>query len=161
MGQRVQPPERTLFYKSMLLCILAALLTDWALGRVPAGAARRGARALVLGAGVVAGASQVAVLARHNQQQVRQWQRYRQPMAWLARQPVGPVLAPAPAHRFLLRFFAHTEFRNQGWQIDDHPQPGVHYRYLVGQPGARVVPGGPPVGGRPAFHGLADIFVAP
>jgi hypothetical protein len=161
LGQRVQPPERTLFYKSMLLCVLAALLADWALARLPAGAGRRRAQGLLGAAGVAVAASQVALLARHNEQQVRQWLIYRQPMAWLATQPVGPVLAPVPDHRFVLRFFAHTEFRGQGWQIDDHPRPGVHYRYLVGQPGAQAVPGGPAVVGPPAFHGLADIFVAP
>jgi hypothetical protein len=151
LAQRVQPPNRTLFYKSLLLCLLAALVLDWALTRWPTAPGRRWALALL---GVAGAASQVAVLVRHNEVEVQQWQRYRQPMAWLATQPVGPVLAPAPVHLFVLRFFAHTEFRAQPWQIDEYPRPGVHYRYRVGPPGAA----GP---GRAAFHGLADIFVVP
>ena len=160
--QRVQPPERTLFYKAMLLCILAALLVDWWLARQRAAGAGR--RPLAIGLALpwlVGAASQLAVLARHNEEQLRQWQVYRQPMAWLATQPVGPVLAPGAVPRFVLRFFAHTEFRSQPWQIDGRPRPGVHYRYLVAPPGTRAVPGGPAVAGPPAFHGLADIFVAP
>jgi hypothetical protein len=162
VGQRVQPPERTLFYKSMLLCILAALLIDWVLARRPAGSGRGRWLPVALGAAGLAGAaSQVVVLARHNAQQVQQWQRYRQPMAWLATQPVGPVLAPAPESRFILRFFAHTEFRAQPWQIDDRPRPGRRYRYLITPPGAPARPGRPVAPGRPAFHGWADIFVVP
>lgn len=156
LAQRVQAPERTLFYKSMLLCILGALLLDWALARLPPrGAARRWAYGLLAGTGLAGAASQVAVLARHNEQEVRQWQRYRQPMAWLATQPVGPVLAPAAVPRFVLRFFAHTEFRHQPWQIDACPRPGVRYRYRVRPAGARA--GGSP----PAFRGVADIYVVP
>lgn len=159
--QRVQAPERTLFYKSLFACLLVALVVEWALGA----AQRRGRgpvlRAALLGVGLLVAASQVGLVARYNQGQVRLWQSYRLPMAWLATQPLGPVLAPEPAHRLVLRFFAHTEFRGQPWQIDDRPRPGVHYRYLVSKPGAGQVPGGPPVAGRPAFHGLADIFVAP
>lgn len=157
LAQRVQAPERTLFYKSMLLCILAGLLLDWALARLPPRpAARRWAYGLLAGAGLAGGVSQVAVLARHNAQEVRQWQTYRQPMAWLATQPVGPVLAPAAVPRFVLRFFAHTEFRQQPWQIDGFPRPGVRYRYVV-RPVGRERPGGGP----PAFRGLADIYVVP
>lgn len=156
LAQRVQAPERTLFYKSMLLCILGALLLDWALARLPPrGAARRGAYGLLAVAGLAGAASQVGVLARHNAQEVRQWQRYRQPMAWLATQPVGPVLAPRAVPRFVLRFFAHTEFRRQPWQIDGQPRPGVRYRYLVRPAGE------PRGGGPPAFRGLADIYVVP
>jgi hypothetical protein len=162
LAQRVQPPERTLFYKSMLLCLLAALLADWLLPARPGAAgARRWLPAGLAAAGLAAATSQVVVLARHNEQQRGQWQRYRQPMAWLATQPVGPVLAPAAVPRFVLRFFAHTEFRAQPWQIDARPRPGVHYRYLVTQPGAPAAPGGPVGPGRPAFHGVADIVVVP
>lgn len=157
LGQRVLAPERTLFYKAMLLCVLAALLLDGLLVRWPARAVpRRWAYGLLAAAGLAGAASQVAVLARHNAQQLRQWQAYRQPMAWLATQPVAPVLAPAADPRFVLRFFAHTEFRGQPWQIDARPRPGVRYRYLVRPAGARVGAGGPP-----AFRGLADIYVVP
>lgn len=154
LGQRVLAPERTLFYKSMLLCVLAALLLDGLLARWPARPGpRRWAYGLLAGAGLAGAASQVAVLARHNAQQLRQWQVYRQPMAWLATQPVGPVLAPAADPRFVLRFFAHTEFRGQPWQIDARPRPGVRYRYLVRPAGG--------AGGPPAFRGLAAIYVVP
>jgi hypothetical protein len=159
--QRVEAPERTLFYKSLLVCLLAALVVDWVLGlaqRAGRGAVLRGALAV---AGVGFAASQVYLVVRYNEGQVRLWQACRLPMAWLTTQPIGPVLAPEPGYRLVLRFYAHTEFRDQPWQIDDRPQPGVHYRYLVSRPGAARVPGGPPVAGPPAFHGLADIFVAP
>jgi hypothetical protein len=159
--QRVQPPERTLFYKSMLLCVLAALLADWVLDWVLAPVARRRATGLLVAAGVAGAATQLALLARHNNQQLAQWQIYRQPMAWLATQPAGPVLVPASVARYLLRFTAHTDFKKQHWQIDDRPRPGVHYRYLVSKPGAQYVPAGPPVAGPPAFHGMVDIYVAP
>ncbi len=153
LAQRVQAPERTLFYKSMLLCMLGALLLDRALARLPPrGAARGWAYGLLAGAGLLGAASQAMVLARHNAQERRQWQLYRQPMAWLATQPVGPVLAPAAVPRFVLRFFAHTEFRRQPWQIDERPRPGVRYRYLVRPAGARGT-------GSPAFRGVADIYV--
>jgi hypothetical protein len=159
--QRVEAPERTLFYKSLLVCLLAALVVDWVLGlaqRAGRGAVLRGALAV---AGIGFAASQVYLVVRYNEGQVRLWQACRLPMAWLATQPIGPVLAPEPGYRLVLRFYAHTQFRDQPWQIDDRPQPGVHYRYLVSRPGAHLVPGGPPVAGPPAFHGLADIFVAP
>ena len=159
--QRVEAPERTLFYKSMLLCLLAALVADWVLRlaqRAGRGVALRGALAV---AGLAFAASQVYFVVRYNQGQVRLWQQCRLPMAWLATQPLGPVLAPEPGYRLVLRFYAHTEFRDQPWQIDDRPRPGVHYRYLVSHPGEALVPGGPPVAGPPAFHGWADIFVAP
>ncbi len=157
LAQRVLAPERTLFYKSMMLCILGALLLNWALAQAR-GAARAWGYGLLAGAGLAGAVSQVAALARHNDQELRQWQRYRQPMAWLATQPVGPVLAPAAVPRFLLRFFAHTEFRRQPWQIDDRPRPGVRYRYLVRPAGAR--PGGRALGAStPAFQGVADIYV--
>jgi hypothetical protein len=159
--QRVEAPERTLFYKSMLLCVLVALLADWALRAAQRTGWAPALRGLLAVAGVGFAAGQVYLVARYNVGQVRIWQDYRLPMAWLATQPVGPVLAPEPAHRLVLRFYAHTEFRNQTWQIDDRPRPGVHYRYLVSKPGAQLVPGGPPVTGAPAFHGLTDIFVAP
>jgi len=169
LAQRVQAPERTLFYKSMMLCVLVALVAEWGWQRrraqTPAGASRRRAGqrywGLLAAAGLAVGAGQVFLVARFNTAQVWLWQTCRLPMAWLATQPVGPVLAPEPVHRLLLRFYAHTEFSSQPWQIDDRPRPGVHYRYLVSKPGAHVVPGGPPVAGTPAFHGLADIFVAP
>ena len=166
--QRVQAPERTLFYKSLLTCVLVALLAEWGWQRrrarvAPASRRRAGQRywGLVAVAGLAFGAGQVFLVARFNTAQVWLWQTYRLPMAWLATQPVGPVLAPEPVHRLVLRFYAHTEFGSQPWQIDDRPRPGVHYRYLVSKPGAQLVPGGPPVAGAPAFHGLADIFVAP
>jgi len=146
--QRVQPPERTLFYKSMLLCVLAALLADWALARLPPlSPRRRWAPGLVAAAGLAGAVSQLAVLTRHNEQERRQWQTYRQPMAWLATQPPGPVLAPDPVPRFILRFFAHTEFRQQPWQIDARPCPGVRYRYRAD------LPGPPAPGERAAFAG--------
>ena len=153
--QRVQPPERTLFYKSMLLCIPAALLVDGLLARRAAGPGQRWLPVVLGAAGLAGAASQVVVLARHNVQQQRQWQIYRRPMAWLATQPVGPVLAPEAVPRFILRFFAHTEFRAQPWQIDERPRPGVRYRYLA-------TPAGPAgAAGRPAFQGAANIFVVP
>jgi len=136
--QRVQPPERTLFYKSLMLCVLAALLADWVLARLaPLSPRCRWVPALGAAAGLLAATSQLAVLTRHNEQELRQWQTYRQPMAWLATQPPGPVLAPDPVPRFLLRFFAHTEFRGQGWRIDAQRRPGVRYRYRAGVAGAQ------------------------
>ncbi|MGI4762180.1 MAG: hypothetical protein ACRYF0_15840 [Janthinobacterium lividum] len=159
--QRVQAPERTLFYKSLFFCLLVALVADWALRAAQRAGRGPLLRAGLLGASLLLVASQVGLLARYNQGQVRIWQGYRQPMAWLSSQPLGPVLAPGPVHRLVLRFYAHTEFQDQPWQIDDRPRPGVHYRYLVSRPGAALVPGGPAVVGAPAFHGMVDIFVAP
>ncbi|MBO2030781.1 hypothetical protein J4D99_05200 [Siccationidurans ginsengisoli] len=157
--QRVAAPERTLFYKALPACVLVALLADWVLRVAQSRGRARALRALLVGGGLVFTASQLYLVERHNAEQKQFWQMLRQPMAWLATQPVGPVLAPEPLPQFILCFFAHTEFRSQPWVIDSRPRPGVRYRYVVSPPGVRQVPGGPPVRGVPAFHGAADIFV--
>ncbi|QKG56430.1 hypothetical protein GKZ68_07165 [Hymenobacter sp. BRD128] len=159
VAQRVAAPERTLFYKSLLWCLLVVLLADWALRHAQRAGWAPVLRGLLAAGGLAFTASQVYLLERHNAEQVRAWQTYRQPMAWLATQPVGPVLAPVLVYQYYLRFFAHTEFRDQPWVIDDQPRPGVRYRYLVRPAGGRPVPGAPP--GPPAFHGAFDIFVVP
>ena len=70
-------------------------------------------------------------------------------MAWLATQPQGPVLAPKlrTGWCLVLRFYAHTEFGSQAWQIDARPRPGVRYRYRACRPGP------PAPGERAAFAG--------
>ncbi len=162
LAQRVQSPERTLFYKVQMLSIIVALLLDWGL-RQPASAARhRWGLGLLLVGGLAFAGAELFFIERYNRLQQGLWLTYLAGGQWLSHQPVGPVLAPEPVHRLVLRFYVHTRLWGQPWQIDDRPRPGVRYRYLVSKPGAHQVPYGPPVAGAPAHHnGLLDIFVAP
>ncbi|WP_460583327.1 hypothetical protein [Hymenobacter arcticus] len=160
--QRVQPPERTLHYKAQLLSILAAIVVDWGLWQPVVVLPRRwGQRLLVVGSLAFAGV-ELFFVERFNRLQQAQWVTYRAGGQWLSHQSPGPVLVPDALHRFVLRFYVHSQLWQQPWQVDDHPRPGVHYRYLVRKPGAQPGPYDPAVAGPPAHHdGLLDIFVAP
>lgn len=161
LAQRVQPPERTLFYKSQLLFVLVGLGADWVLRQARTPAARHRLRAVVVVGGLAYAVGGLWLVQRFNGFRLGAWPLHRAAVAWLATQPVGPVLASDEGwFNFLLRFYAYSEYRGRPWQIDSHPQPGVHYRYLVSKPGAHDVPEGPPVAGPPAYHGTMDIFVA-
>ena len=162
LAQRVLSPERTLYYKAQLLSILAAMLVDWSLRQPAAGLPRRWGFRLLVGGSLVFASTELFLVERFNRLQQDVWATYRAGGQWLSHQPLGPVLAPDAVHRFVLRFYVHSQLRHQPWQVDDRPRPGVRYRYLVSKPGARQVPGGPAVTGPPAHHdGLLDIFVAP
>ncbi|MDJ0365828.1 hypothetical protein QMK33_11755 [Hymenobacter sp. H14-R3] len=162
LGQRVQSPERTLYYKAQLMTVVAAMLIDWGLRQPAAGLPRRRALQLLAVGSLAFAGTQLFFVERNNRLQQGHWVRYLAGGQWLSQQPPGPVLAPEPLHRFLLRFYVHSQLWHQPWQVDDRPRPGVHYRYLVSMPGAQRVPYGPAVAGPPAYHdGLLDIFVAP
>jgi len=160
-AQRVHAPERTVFYKAQLLAVLVALLAEAARHYAPP--ARRRAGGWLLGGALgLFGASQLYLGARANHVRQADWPRYRAGVAWLSRQPVGPVLVPRAGQCMLLRFYAHAGYRARPWQLDNRPVPGVRYRYLVRRPGAPSLPGEPPPPGPPAFANEAvAIFVVP
>jgi len=159
--QRVHAPERTVFYKAQLLAVLVALLAEAARHYAPP--ARRRVGGWLLGAGVgLFGVTQLYLGERANHVRQADWPRYRAGVAWLNRQPVGPVLVPRAGQCMLLRFYAHAGYRGRAWQLDDHPVPGVRYRYLVRRPGAPRLPSEPLLTGPPAFaNDAVAIFVAP
>ncbi|MGI4874521.1 MAG: hypothetical protein ACRYFX_25470 [Janthinobacterium lividum] len=149
--QRVQAPERTLFYKAQFLFVLAALLADWAWQLAAARPRYRRLRpVLLLGAGLYV-LAELGLLLRYNNLRREAWLPPHRAFEWLAGQPAGPVLAPRPDIWFQLRFYAHTERIGQPWHVDYRPQPGVHYRYVVQPLGRAGEPGGPPLRGAPAF----------
>jgi hypothetical protein len=157
----VQPPERTFFYKDQYLFIVVGLLADWAVGQ---SVALRSRQWVLVGGTLLFAASQIWQVQR---QENLWWQGWRWQLGapvvnWLAGQPMAPVLAPESAHYLLLRFYAHADHRNQLWQIDNQPRPGVHYRYLVCKPGEYKVLGQLPLSGNSVFHtALMDVFVVP
>ena len=137
VAQRSYPPERTLLYKAQYTFILLALAADWALRRAGSAGRRRWVAAGLLGASLAFGAVQVGRVEK----QEALWrtsigrQRARPGVAWLARQPPGPVLAPEPAQRFLLRLYGGDSLAAPRWQVDARPRPGVRYRYVLSAPG--------------------------
>ena len=158
VAQRSYPPERTLLYKAQYTCILLALAAEWALRRA---GGRRWVRVALAGAGLAFGALQLGRVAR----QEALWraslgrQRAQPAVAWLASQAPGPILAPEPAQRFVLRFYSRHELARAPWQLDARPRPGVRYRYVLsarGQwpAGAGAAPPGSPARPGPVF----DIF---
>jgi hypothetical protein len=81
-------------------------------------------------------------------------------VAWLSRQPPGPVLVPDPLTRFLLRFYGPPGGWAPPWQLAARARPGVRYRYELAAPGARPGATGWPPGAAPAVRGpVFDIFV--
>ena len=150
--QRVQAPERTLFYKAQLLFVLAGLVWDWLRRQLPPKVAGWG---LALLAGFYL-AGELAQLERNNDLRLRGWAPARLGAAWLATQPPGPLLVPDPAHRMLLGFYVHARPLPGPWRLDATARPGVRYRYRVVRPGP--LPETPP----PAFRaGDLLIFVLP
>ncbi|MGI4762178.1 MAG: hypothetical protein ACRYF0_15830 [Janthinobacterium lividum] len=165
LGQRLQPPERTLFYKAQWLAVLAALLLDWGLQQLGQGP-RRWALGLLGGAGLAFAVGQAQQLETNDQARQR-WPgatHYRAGAAWLAAQPPGPVLLRLPPgeSQGQLRFYAHADFRHRAWQLDGQPQPGVRYRYLVARPAEPARYAGRLLVGPPAFQNSEiNIFVLP
>ncbi len=166
VAQRSYPPDRTLLYKAQYTFILLALVADWGLGRAAA-ANRRLVRGALGGATLAFAALQ---LWRVEKQEAMWRARFgrelaRPGIAWLRRQPPGPVLAPSSVHRFLLHCYARPDFGGPGdqpWQLDARPRPGVRYRYLLAEPGERPVVGGRVVAGPPAANcHTFTVFVLP
>jgi hypothetical protein len=154
VAQRSYPPDRTLLYKAQYTFILLALAAEWGLRRTPARW-----RGLVRGALVGATLAFAAVQLGRVAKQESMWRaRYgrqlaRPGIAWLRRQPPGPVLAPSSVHRFLLHRYCRPDFggpRDQPWQLDARPRPGVRYRYVLAEPGERPVVNGRAVARPPA-----------
>lgn len=162
VGQRVQAPERTLLYKAQFGFVLAALGADY-LRRQAAGRPRyRWVPPTLLAAAGLYAVIQVSQLERYNTLRRAAWEPAHAGFRWLAAQPPGPVLAPNPGHRVLLRFYAHSERVSQRWRIDDVPAPGIRYRYLVGEPGRHRVPGSSPLPPAPAFRNATmEVYVTP
>ena len=143
---RQLPPERTLFYKSQYLFLLAALLAERGIQQARTPQARRYVRwGLVAGTLLFAG-SQLWQLQRQELlwQRGWRWQLGGPAVDWLATRPVAPVLAPGPYNGLVLRFYAHRAHRDRPWHIDSEPRPGVRYGYLV-RPAGGVAPVGRPV----------------
>lgn len=160
--QQVYPPERTLFYKAQFLFVLLAMGADWALRTAATPAARHRLRVALVAGSLAFATGEIWLVNRFNKSRRDAWVPFEASVVWLASQPAGPVLVPAPPQRILLRFYVHAYYQGRAWQLDDHPRPGVHYRYLVSKPGKHAIPGGPAVGGAPTFANAAvDIFVAP
>ena len=161
VAQRSYPPDRTLLYKAQYTFILLALAAEWVLRRV---GQRRRVWAALTGVGLVFAALQLGRVAK----QEAQWraslgrQRAQPGVVWLARQAPGPILAPEPAQRFLLRFYSERTLEAAPWQLDARPRPGVRYRYVLsepGQPGQPATVGGRPLTGPPVARGpVFDIF---
>jgi hypothetical protein len=158
VAQRSYPPDRTLLYKAQYTFILLALAAEWALRR--AGNRRRMWAALA-GVGLVFAALQFGRVAK----QEALWrtslgrQRAQPGVAWLARQAPGPILAPEPAQRFLLRFYGAGVLETAPWQLDARPQPGVHYRYVLSGQGQVPTLDGRVLVGPPVQRGhVFDIF---
>ncbi|MDO7886296.1 hypothetical protein [Hymenobacter cheonanensis] len=154
VAQRSYPPERTLLYKAQYTCILLALAADWALRQARG---RRWVRVGLAGAGLAFGALQVGRVARQEALWRRSLGRQRAApaVAWLASQAPGPILAPEPAQRFVLRFYSGQGLARAPWVLDARPRPGVRYRYVLRAPGRdKPAPAAPP-----AYHGpVFDIF---
>ncbi|MGI4762179.1 MAG: hypothetical protein ACRYF0_15835 [Janthinobacterium lividum] len=153
VAQRSYPPERTLLYKAQYTSILLALAADWALRRARG---RRGVRVALAGAGLAFGALQLGRVAK----QEALWrvglgrQRAQPAVVWLAGRAPGPILAPEPAQRFVLRFYSNHVLGRAPWGLDARPRPGVRYRYVLRGPGQH-----PPPRGGLVWHGpLFDIF---
>lgn len=155
---RVQPPERTLFYKAQYLFILVGLLAKWAAGQRRTPRARRGLYGALVGGTLLMAGGQLWQVQRQEAlwRDSWRWQLGAPVAAWLATQPPGPVLAPGPYHCLVLRFYAHCAHRDRPWQIDRAPRPGVHYRYLVREPG-ETTPAGTLVFG----NALLAVVLAP
>jgi hypothetical protein len=62
---------------------------------------------------------------------------YHAAFAWLASQPLAPVLVPEPTHSIFLRLYFLSERPSQPWQLDGRPQAGRAYRYVVAFPNKR------------------------
>lgn len=163
VAQRSYPPERTLLYKAQYTFLLLALAADWALRRAGPQGRRWVAGALVT-ASLAFGSLQVWRVAKQEQL----WrtssslgaQRAQPGVAWLGQQPPGPVLAPDPMKRFLLRFYGRPGALVPPWQLDARPRPGVRYRYVLAAPGVHPQVGGRPLAAPAAFSGpVFDIFV--
>jgi hypothetical protein len=161
VAQRSYPPERTLLYKAQYTFLLLALAADWALRRAGPRRRRWVAGALVA-ASLAFGALQGWRVARQEQLWRGsigvQWARPE--VAWLSRQLPGPVLAPDPMHRFLLRFYGPSSFLAPPWRLDARPRPGGRYRYVLAAPGEAPEIAGRRLVGRPVVQGpVFDIFV--
>jgi hypothetical protein len=134
VAQRSYPPDRTLLYKVQYTFILLALALDWGLRRL---GQRRGVVALL----AVGGLGFAALQLGRVEKQEAMWRasigrQLAQPgVQWLARQAPGPILAPEPAQRFLLRLYGGPALAASPWQLDARPRPGVRYRYVLSGPG--------------------------
>lgn len=139
-AQRVQAPERTLGFKAVFLFLLASLEIDWLLAtlgrRLP-----RLRTSLLAGVGLWV-AVEVAQLYRSNELRLSYHRNPHLAAQWLLHQPPGPILAVgSPWYTPFLRFYLHFEAPTTPLLVDDQPQAGVRYRYLVGSAGTLAAPG--------------------
>jgi hypothetical protein len=166
VAQGSYPPDRTLLYKVQYTFILLALAAEWGLSR-PAPATRRLVRGVLVGATLAFAALQLWRVQKQEQMWRTRYGRQlaRPGIAWLLRQPPGPVLAPAFLYRFLLHLYGRPDFggrADQPWQLDASPRPGVHYRYVLAKPGEPPILAGRELAGPPAADcHVFTIFVLP
>jgi hypothetical protein len=137
---RIQPPERTFFYKAQYLFIVAALLINWL--RERPGTDRRRWRALLLAGTLAFASSQLVQLLRQREAWHNNFPFHLGAPAaeWLLTQAPGPVLAPDLSQFTVLRFYARQNHPDYPWHIDHRPQPGVRYRYLAIRPDETELP---------------------
>ena len=130
--QRVQAPNRTLWFKAVFMFLLVGLETDWLFRR--AENTRLARFSLLLGVGLWVGV-QFTQLYRSNELRLSYLHSPHLVAKWLLQQPPGPVLAPGgPWYLSFIRFYLHFEAPTSSLEIDGTPRPNVQYRYLINPP---------------------------
>ncbi len=130
--QRVQAPERTLFYKAQFSLLLLALLTDAGLRRASVAAGRVPRMRWLLAGSVLYAGLNLGLVLRSNRYRQLTWAPFEAASDWLATQPAGgPMWVPGPGTRLGLRFYLHYRYHERPWQLDSKARPGVRYRFVV------------------------------
>ncbi|WP_426059212.1 hypothetical protein [Hymenobacter sp. B1770] len=160
VSQRVFPPGRTLLYKAFFLFVLLALVVEWLLqSRVMQG--QRWLRPALGLTFLLWCTYQFTSLWRDNRRPSQNNAHYHAAFAWLATQPIGPVLVPEPTHYIFLGMYFLSERAGQPWQFDGRPLPGKPYSYVVAFPNLRGY-FQPVFTQPPAFHNQeVDIYRVP
>ena len=156
--QRVFAPPRTLFYKSFLFYLLAALVVESLLRgqRFP-----KLRRAGLLALGLVWLTYQLSSLVRDNAMPRQHNAAYHQAYVWLAGRPPGLALVPEPTHGIFLTLYFHSESPGRSWQTDGLPQRRHRYAYVIAFPNRRGF-FQPQFPFPPAFHNSeVDIYTVP
>lgn len=139
LAQRVQAPDRTLWFKAAFMFLLVGLEADWLLHQL-AVKSRLVRTGLLLGAGLWAG-GQLVQLYRSNELRLSYLKTPHAAAHWLLHQPPGPILAPdSPFISGAIRFFIHAEEPTSLLEVDATPRPGTRYRYRVDPPAASPTP---------------------
>ncbi|SFP88663.1 hypothetical protein [Hymenobacter arizonensis] len=136
VSQRVFPPGRTLLYKAFFLFVLVALVVEWLL-QTRAMHGKRWLRPALGLAFLLWCTYQFTSLWRDNRRPSQNNAQFHAAFAWLATQPIGPVLVPEPTHYIFLGMYFLSERAGQPWKLDGRPLPGKAYSYVVAFPNLR------------------------